>query len=396
MKIKRRSLCFFEIEEQTQPDLSALLRGVVRLAPATSISLLCSLTGERLELTAEELYFIASLPADWIEGSSVSKSSLPEGSLSRLIGIGALLSDDASDEKSATLTLAEKTRKEIGWHPLAHLYHGMTRWNDKRTPDPTEDMGIEHRQAQLMRHAAVHGAIPTHFPMHPVGPHKVALSECLSPDNFEEVLLQRKTTRHFDRSIALPEAKFSRLLHLTFGAIGKEDLAPGMTALRRTSPSGGALHPIEAYPLIMNVEGVEPGLYHYESGNHHLNCLKPMALEDARKLAEALVIGQTYFAEAAALVFHVARLDRHHWKYRNHPKAYRAVTLDSGHLSQTFYLLATHLGLGAFYTAAVNDANLEKLLGLDSLKNMVVGANGIGVIDSSKNNLHLLPVPLFN
>ena len=111
-------------------------------------------------------------------------------------------------------------------------------------------------------------------------------------------------------------------------------------------------------------------------------------------LALRLVVGQDYFAEASALVFHVARLDRQHWKYVRHPKALRVVLLDSGHLSQTFYLAATRLGLGAFYTAAVNDADIERILCLDASARLVVGANGIGVVDPTRDQLHLRPTAL--
>ncbi|WP_372392279.1 putative peptide maturation dehydrogenase [Xanthomonas sp. NCPPB 3582] len=391
MKIKRRELCFFQIQDNVQPDLSGLLRGEVRLTQKTTVTLLCPINGERIPLTAEELHFIASLPVGWTEVATPSNLSISGSSLSRLVRLGILISDDTNDGRSIALAASEELCKQIGWHPLAQLYHSMTRWSDKSTPDATEDMGKEHRQAQLTQHAAIHGPIPTHFPDHPGGLGKIALPEPADYDTFDEVLLKRKTTRHFDTSRALPESIFGTILHRTFGAMGTEDLAPGMTAIKRTSPSGGSLHPIEAYPLVMNVEGLKPGLYHYESSRHHLNYLKPMSLEEARRTAKILVIGQTYFSDAAALVFHVARLDRHHWKYRNHPKAYRAVTLDSGHLSQTFYLLGSHLGLGTFYTAAINDANLEELLCLDNLKSMVVGANGVGIIDESQNSLHLSP-----
>ena len=57
-------------------------------------------------------------------------------------------------------------------------------------------------------------------------------------------------------------------------------------------------------------------------------------------------------------MIHVARFDRNFWKYAQHRKAYKAVLMDSAHLSQTFYLTAAHLGLGAFYTAAINDADI--------------------------------------
>ena len=39
--------------------------------------------------------------------------------------------------------------------------------------------------------------------------------------------------------------------------------------------------------------------------------------------------------------------------------------MDAGHLSQTFYLVCAELSLGAFVTAAINNADVDERLGLD-------------------------------
>ena len=41
-------------------------------------------------------------------------------------------------------------------------------------------------------------------------------------------------------------------------------------ATLRTVPSAGSRHPFECYPLILHVEGLEPGLYHYLPMEHRL------------------------------------------------------------------------------------------------------------------------------
>jgi SagB-type dehydrogenase family enzyme len=72
-----------------------------------------------------------------------------------------------------------------------------------------------------------------------------------------------------------------------------------------------------------------------------------------------------------------ARFERSFWKYR-HPRGYAVVLMDAAHLSQTLYLVAGELGLGAFVSAAVNAGNIEDLLGLDGLGEGVVAACGVG------------------
>ena len=57
------------------------------------------------------------------------------------------------------------------------------------------------------------------------------------------------------------------------------------------------------------------------------------------------------------------------WRY-GHSRAYRTVLIDTGHLGQTFCLVATALGLAPFTTMAFSEAKLEELLGLDGVERM--------------------------
>lgn len=74
-----------------------------------------------------------------------------------------------------------------------------------------------------------------------------------------------------------------------------------------------------------------------------------------------------------------ARFYRNFWKYRRHQKAYLVLQMDAAHLSQTFYLLCTKLGLGAFFTAAINAVNIEKRVGLDPYTEGALAICGCGV-----------------
>src|SRR5207253_7919197 len=106
--------------------------------------------------------------------------------------------------------------------------------------------------------------------------------------------------------------------------------------------------------------------------------LEPMSAEKARTAAAEFVCGQTYFAGAHVLFVLAARFDRAFWKYRNHPKALAALMMDAAHLSQTMYLVATELGLGAFVTAAINNVDIEERLGLDGYREGALAVCGCG------------------
>src|SRR5690606_41693839 len=112
---------------------------------------------------------------------------------------------------------------------------------------------------------------------------------------------------------------------------------------------GARLTPSGPYLPVQRLEGGPPGLYHSPPVDHALQPL-PAPGEVMDALAMCLLAGQHWFADAPVLVVMARRFARCFWKYRQHPKAYRAVIMDAGHLSQTLYLAATDLGLVAFVT----------------------------------------------
>jgi putative peptide maturation dehydrogenase len=169
------------------------------------------------------------------------------------------------------------------------------------------------------------------------------------------------------------------VLRYVFGYHGYAPLLGQVTTLKRTSPSAGGFHPIEAYPVITGVDELDPGLYHYNAAEHALELLTRLGAEEARTAAARYVCGQTYFADAHVLIVLAARFERAFWKYRNHRKAFAALLMDAAHLSQTLYLVATELGLGAFVTAAVNNGDIEDQLGLDGYGEGVLAVCGFGL-----------------
>jgi nitroreductase len=52
--------------------------------------------------------------------------------------------------------------------------------------------------------------------------------------------------------------------------------------------------------------------------------------------------------------------------------------MDAAHLSQTLYLVAAELGLGAFVTAAINAANIDERLGIDGCSEGALAVSGCG------------------
>jgi len=131
--------------------------------------------------------------------------------------------------------------------------------------------------------------------------------------------------------------------------------------------------------LVQNVRGLASGLYHYNVEHHELELIELIDSSETAEIASVFTAGQSFARDAPVLFVLTARFQRNFWKYRKHEKAYRALLLDAGHLSQTLYLVCTELGLGAFVTAAINDVNIEERLGLNGFDEGVLAMLGCGI-----------------
>lgn len=142
----------------------------------------------------------------------------------------------------------------------------------------------------------------------------------------------------------------------------------------KTSPSGGARHPIETYVLVQRVSGVTPGIYHYSADRHVLERLRgPVSRARIRKY----VPHSGYFAAAPVMVFFTAVFERQLWRYP-YSRAYRAALIEAGHVCQTLLLTATRLGLAPFSLMGLDDAEIERDLRIDGVTEAVLYAAGFG------------------
>lgn len=290
-----------------------------------------------------------------------------------------LLLLDRDDEPFAELRSRDEALASVAWHPGAALYHFSTRLRDA-------DLTLSDDQAQVAadaeRAAAQfverHGPPPPHF--HSAGGETVELPLVRKPGGLYEALARRRTTRGFDPGRPVTLEQLAIVLHEVFGCREFTRIhGDEVVGLRKSSPSGGGLHPVEAYPVLRNVEGVQPGLYHYRVRDHVLELVAPLDVTQAGAAISSFTTGQSYFASAAAAIVLAGRFERSFWKYREHPTAYACVLMDAAHLSQTLYLVCAELGLGAFFTNLLNAQNVEEALGLDGYREGAVALAGFGV-----------------
>ncbi len=355
-----------------------MIRGDLEVRRIPRLLAISILRGTEFAISDEEFELLSKLPSDrWTNVEELSPQE--QERVAKLAEQGLVLSTEDNP------LLAELRRKDERlasgpWNIYAALFHSLTTWRDVdlrgRVADP-EELPLQ-ADAAVAAFVERYGKPPPHFHRIESADGAVELPVSGREDGLFAALRRRKTTRAFDPVAPLSMEELGVVCGEVFGCHGLIEIGEGVTALKKTSPSGGSLHPIEAYVLVRNVEGVDPGLYHYRTEDHALEPLESFTADEAERLAAEFVCGQTYFANAGALFVLVARFDRIFWKYRKHQRAYGVLLLDAGHLSQTLYLVCAELGLGAYVTAAINGANIGERLGLDEFAEGAIAVCGCG------------------
>jgi SagB-type dehydrogenase family enzyme len=239
-----------------------------------------------------------------------------------------------------------------------------------------------HARSTQGRHANPLGAIYTYAdvvdPLPAVRPRwpgkKIDLRE-LSAADVEEpapvarLLRQRHSARSFDdqQPITLSElARFldgtARVLSTSTSRIDLGDLGPLVEYAIRPYPSAGAEYELELYLAVNRCDGLARGFYHYDAGGRSLTPIKVEKNELEVLLAEA------QFAMGASgppqiVITLAARFGRVSWKYSS--IAYALILKDVGVMFQTFYLMATGIGLGACAIGITNIDLFAKMTGIE-------------------------------
>ncbi|GAB3373774.1 putative peptide maturation dehydrogenase [Lysobacter rhizosphaerae] len=374
MQIRRCAIVFLEAREEARFDLGVLLSGGDGLHRTLRWLALAPHRGEELDIDADEREVLGALgSSQWVEAATLA--TYPAVALQRLLAEGLLVSDAAEHTHWRE---RDDALRNVHWHPLAATLHAFTRWTGVDAVANTRDSGTE--TAVQMR--AVLGAPPVEAATRADPANRLDLPRS-APTDFDRLLARRATCRNFDPSRPLPFDLFAQVLQRVFAAQAEVRVNEDTVFLKKSVPSGGGLHPMECYLIVQHVEGVAPGLYHYQSVEH---ALEPLPVPEGRtwdngglrQFVQDMVAQQHWFADAHVVVLLSPRFDRTFWKYRQHAKGYRVVALEAGHLSQTLYLAATEAGLGAFITGAINEKELEQAFGLDPISQGALAICGFG------------------
>ena len=380
MRLRRCAIVHLEPRERLVFDLALLGDGGNGLRNVIEWIALAPHLDDEVTLSADAAQTLGAMsPGEWRELDELHAAH-PPAAIDALRVAGLLVT-----ENSAEAARDERVRA-THWRGTSAVMHYASRWRGVDTKD-AEQRFTELSEGSLLDAL---GAAPPPVRERSAAGQRQSLMRPQS-SALDALLTRRVTCRNFDTAQALTLEQFSTVLFRAFGARAVHDYAPGVQLLKKGVPSAGGLHATECYLLVQRIDGIAPGLYHYHPIDHALEPIRSLSVDEAAALASRFVAGQQYFISAPVLVMPTSRFERNFWKYRNHAKAYRALILDVGHLSQTLYLAATELDLAAFVTAAINEVDIEQAFGLDPLEEGPLAVCGFGYRGAERNEVEFDP-----
>ncbi|WP_282246602.1 putative peptide maturation dehydrogenase [Stenotrophomonas sp. PS02300] len=366
MKLRRCTIVMFEPREELQFDLQAILQGRAELATRSAWFAIAAHLEQPVAVSVAQRELLGSLsPRHWQHASSLEDS---QQVWQPLLDAGLLISDDDSHSSHR---LRDEALRDSHWWPLSALAHRHGRWEGVDSAAEMHANNLTTASGLRSQLGAPPPAVeprPGHYePLPPVG-----------RTDYDQLLERRTTCRNFDGQRSISRELLAQLLQRTVKAQAVVQVEADTEFLKKNVPSGGGLHATETYLLVQRVDDLQPGLYHYHPVQHALVALPRHCDRPLQEVANAMLSGQDWFADAAVHLVLVPRYARTYWKYRNHAKAYRALLLDVGHISQALYMAATERGMAAFVTAAINEGDTEVAFGLDGITQSPVAIVGVG------------------
>ena len=280
LRARRSAFLLFHLHDEHLLDLDAMLRGVVHTAAEPRLQALSILRGEEVPLEPGELETLYAFPAgEWVDVETERAAEVEA-----LARKGLVVVDGSREAELDELRRREESLASNEWNLYAAAYHFMTRWRDV---DVTAHGEAPEISASLIEQYVELYGRPAAF-------HELSSRPALElplgdrDGDLYSALLSRRTTRAFSADAPVELDDFASVMRFVFGCHGWAPFIGEHVGIKRTSPSGGGLHAVEAYPLVSRVRGIEPGLYHYRTRDHALELVRPVDASAAVDLATAL------------------------------------------------------------------------------------------------------------
>lgn len=195
---------------------------------------------------------------------------------------------------------------------------------------------------------------------------------------------ERKSRRSYSQQ-ALSLQKLSFLLWATQGV---REVVPGYLRYikdgsgrnyLRTVATGGCVNAYDTYLAILNVEGMNIGIYRYLPLEHTL--VMEVEIQDLPNNMKIIFNNgsqnQSYTSMTGVVFFWCCTPYRGEWRYKE--TAHRLMLIDVGHISEQLYLAAEAANCSCCAIGAFHQNETDKLLGIDGEEQFTVLCSAIGV-----------------
>ena len=184
--------------------------------------------------------------------------------------------------------------------------------------------------------------------------------------------IKNRQSRRMYKKEPLTQEEVSFLLWATQGVRGEPDWGHAY----RTVPSAGCRHALETYLAILQVEGLDVGIYRYLPLSHQL--LYEFSEKNLHgKIVEA-AFGQPYAGSSALTFIWTAIPYRMEWRYGL--AAHRVIAIDAGHVCQNLYLACEAIRAGTCAIGAYDQEALDRLLRIDGEEEFAVYMASVGKV----------------
>ena len=179
------------------------------------------------------------------------------------------------------------------------------------------------------------------------------------------------------RGAAIDRTQLARLLHFSAGIVRRRAY-PGGEVYYRAAPCTGALYHIDFYLVSGPLQDLDAGVYHFGPHDFSLRCLRRGDFRGA--LVEATA-GNPSVAAAPVILVASSTFWRNSWKYQ--ARAYRHCWWDAGTMFANLLAVSAAAQVKAHVALGFADAEVNRLLDLDPLREVSLALVALGEADAS-------------
>ncbi|MFI9406413.1 SagB family peptide dehydrogenase [Nocardia sp. NPDC052316] len=294
-----------------------------------------------------------------LDGFGAAESPLPVSIKSQLAAdlhwCGFLVADPDDEERDLAARgwhaadLWFHRRRTSGEHATPRDHFGTTTWAEQSFPQPPQQPNYPGEPVRL--------TMPDLAALRATDPALTAVPE------------QRHAVRAFDDATPITRNALGELL---FRIAHVRSAGPGADSAARPGPSDGNGYELECYPIVRHVDGLAPGMYHYDPLDHALRPVADLDSPAVQRLLRPTPATRTEDGAPQLALLLTARTGI------TEQVPYADIVQHVGAVTQTVYGAAAAMGLGACAEGRCDTVAFATAAGVDELLECAVGSIIVG------------------